>query len=663
MKKQPVTRELLPKVVAAMAKNAFFQGMDQNQLGSVAQLGSLVHYAAGETVARQSEPAATFGVVLNGRVRESIQIAGLERPIEVQRASNGATYGLVEACCRRPMRGLISAGEQVLALELPAAQFDRVLAQSAALTAQVVAVLANRLADTEAEIPLVAYEMSRSGKPNKETMALLPVSFVTSNRVLPVRVAGEKILVGFVDELTPTLLQLTASQLAPQQVQPVRITSMEFGAATEGFGAAAVGSPFGAELSIGSVAPPAHAPTMGAMSGTGAVPLVVAPSIGQAPIEQEVGLVPPTRQFGARTENNPKLDALLRRMVAEGASDLHLSAMHKPRWRIDGEIREISEARELGQLTVLELFEPIMSERQLRELRGKGEGHDVDFAYALLGVARFRVNLFADRMGISGVLRTIPDKILTFEQLGLPKTVAKLCDHPKGMVLVTGPTGSGKSTTLAAMIDYINKSKRTHIITMEDPIEFVHKSRKALINQREIGVHSEGFKRALKSALRQDPDIVLVGELRDIETVALAVETANTGHLVFGTLHTATAVSTVERIVDLFPPEQQGAVRAGVAEALKGVIAQTLLRKKGGGRMAALEIMVGSAAISNLIREGKMHHIANIMLTAKKHGNQMLNEEMEKLVRDGKVTYEEALSKAIDKPELAKRFGREYFEE
>ena len=212
------------------------------------------------------------------------------------------------------------------------------------------------------------------------------------------------------------------------------------------------------------------------------------------------------------------------------------------------------------------------------------------------------------------------------------------------------------------MNDYINKKRRTHIITLEDPIEFVHKSRKSLVNQREVGEHTKSFKRALKAALREDPDIVLVGEMRDIETVALAMETANTGHLVFGTLHTATAISTVDRIIDLFPHEQQSQIRATVADCLKGVISQTLCRKKGGGRIAALEVLVGSAAIANLIREGKNHQIANIQMTAKKQGNQMLNEELEKLVVAGKVDYEEALAKALDKAELAKRFGREYFE-
>ena len=232
-----------------------------------------------------------------------------------------------------------------------------------------------------------------------------------------------------------------------------------------------------------------------------------------------------------------------------------------------------------------------------------------------------------------------------------------LCEHPKGLVLVTGPTGSGKSTTLAAMIDAINATRKAHIVTLEDPIEFVHASQESLVNQREVGPHTQSFSRALRAALREDPDIVLVGEMRDLETVSLALETANTGHLVFGTLHTATAISTVDRIVNLYPADQQAQVRATLADVLRGVIAQTLCRKIGGGRVAALEVMVSSLAIANLIREGKTHQIATAMTTGRAQGNQTLNEELARLVTTRKVEPQEALSKAIDKADLLRRIG------
>ena len=263
-------------------------------------------------------------------------------------------------------------------------------------------------------------------------------------------------------------------------------------------------------------------------------------------------------------------------MVSEGASDLHLSAGHKPRWRVDGDILTLEDGHLLGEEEVYTLFKPIMDQRNIDEFDAI---NDTDFAYAIEGLARFRCNLFRDRRGIGAVLRQIPSKILTMEQLGLPAAVEKLCHQPKGLVLVTGPTGSGKSTTLAAMMDYINKTRKSHVITLEDPVEFVHQSKQSLFNQREIGPHTESFSRALKAALREDPDIVLVGEMRDLETVHLALETANTGHLVYGTLHTATAISSIDRIIDMFPAGQQNQIRSILGESLKGVVSQTLLKK------------------------------------------------------------------------------------
>ncbi len=347
----------------------------------------------------------------------------------------------------------------------------------------------------------------------------------------------------------------------------------------------------------------------------------------------------------------PKLDPILHQMVEAGASDVHLTALHQPRWRIDGEIDLIPGREELGREEVYDWLRPVMEERHTEEF---DRDSDVDFAYAIEGLARFRVNMFRDHHGVGAVFRQIPDTILTIEQLGLPAITKSLCDHPKGLVVVTGPTGSGKSTTLAGMIDYINKTQKTHILTLEDPIEFVHPSRKALINQREVGEHTKSFSRALRAALREDPDIVLVGEMRDPETLAIALETANTGHLVFGTLHTATAISTIDRIIDMFPAEQQSQVRTGLAESLRGVVAQALLKKKGGGRVAAIEVMVVNNAVSALIRQDKTAQIMSIMQTGKKLGNQLLNDELARMVKEGIVTYEEALSKSLEKAELAK---------
>jgi twitching motility protein PilT len=275
--------------------------------------------------------------------------------------------------------------------------------------------------------------------------------------------------------------------------------------------------------------------------------------------------------------------------------------------------------------------------------------HDTDFAYEIEGLARFRCNVFMDRKGMGGVFRIIPSEILTAEKLGLSKAIMDLCALSKGLVVVTGPTGSGKSTTLCAMVDSINKNREDHIITIEDPIEFVHENQRCLVNQREVHNHTDSFKDALRAALREDPDILLVGEMRDLETISIAIETAETGHLVFGTLHTTTAPSTVDRIIDQFPADRQQQIRVMLSESLKGVIAQTLLPKIGGGRIAALEVLIITPAISNLIREGKTFQIQSAMQTGKIHGMQMLNDSLFDLVQKKLVEPRDAYIKAVDK--------------
>jgi twitching motility protein PilT len=290
-----------------------------------------------------------------------------------------------------------------------------------------------------------------------------------------------------------------------------------------------------------------------------------------------------------------------------------------------------------------------MPEKNRKEF---AERHDTDFAYEIDNLARFRSNVFADRRGPGAVFRVIPSKILTAEQLNLSPYILNLCSLNKGLVLVTGPTGSGKSTTLCAMIDYINRTRPDHIITIEDPIEFVHNNQKCLINQREVRTHTDSFKDALRAALREDPDIVLVGELRDLETVAIAIETAETGHLVFGTLHTTTAASTVDRVIDQFPADRQAQIRIMLSESLKGVIAQTLCRKIGGGRVAALEVLIVTQAVSNLIREGKTFQLPSIMQVNKAAGMVSLNDALMELVTKKLVEPAEAYAKAVDKAGL-----------
>jgi len=336
---------------------------------------------------------------------------------------------------------------------------------------------------------------------------------------------------------------------------------------------------------------------------------------------------------------------VLRELFEAGGSDLHLTAGERPRIRKDGDIQLLPGHGEFSSETI----EQWMSEVAHDTARGQfRDSHDADFAYEIEGIARFRMNWFLDRNGAGAVMRTIPAQVLTADQLGLPPVIRGLCELPKGLVVVTGPTGSGKSTTLAAMVDLINKTRSDHIITIEDPVEFVHKSIKCLVNQREVHTHTKSFSAALRAALREDPDIVLVGEMRDLETVAIAIETAETGHLVFGTLHTNTAPSTVDRIIDQFPTDQQEQIRAMLSESLKGVVAQTLCKKIGGGRVACLEILVVNNAVSNLIREGKTFQIPSIMQTNKGIGMQTQIDHMMKLVKEKVVSPKEAYTKAIE---------------
>ena len=351
----------------------------------------------------------------------------------------------------------------------------------------------------------------------------------------------------------------------------------------------------------------------------------------------------------AGTKRIEHIDELFRHMQRIEASDLHLSSNVQPMMRVQGLMVALDdyEVNDSGRLKKL-LFQ-IAPERNQQQWE---EDNDTDFAYEVPDLARFRCNLFADRHGIGGVFRLIPSEVLTVEQLGLPKAMTDLCFLSKGLVVVTGPTGSGKSTTLAALIDFVNKQREDHIITIEDPVEFVHENKKCLINQREVHVHTTGFKRALISALREDPDIVLVGEMRDLETIAIAIETAETGHLVFGTLHTTTAPSTVDRIIDQFPPGQQAQIRVMLSESIKGVIAQTLLRTVDGKRVAAHEILLVPTAVANLIREGKTFQLASQMQINKGMGMITMNDSILKHVKSGRVAPKEGYIKAVDKISL-----------
>ncbi|MEO6655859.1 MAG: type IV pilus twitching motility protein PilT [Pyrinomonadaceae bacterium] len=367
------------------------------------------------------------------------------------------------------------------------------------------------------------------------------------------------------------------------------------------------------------------------------------PAYTPTPPPAQLAFIPAAANAGLAA----KMDELFNMMAELGASDLHLAVSMPPLIRKDGKMKPLREGDAvLTPDAMCELLTSIMPARNQEEFAMRS---DTDFAYEIPGLARFRCNIFMDRKGMGGVFRIIPSKMTTASQIGLSDAILGLCGLSKGLVVVTGPTGSGKSTTLCAMVNEINMTREEHIITIEDPIEFVHENVKCLVNQREVHNHTDSFKGALRAALREDPDIVLVGEMRDLETISIAIETAETGHLVFGTLHTTTAASTVDRIIDQFPADRQQQIRVMLSESLKGVIAQTLLPKKGGGRVAALEILIVTPAISNLIREGKVFQIPSAMQTGKNLGMVMLNDALFEHVQKGTVEPVDAYMKAVDK--------------
>jgi twitching motility protein PilT len=341
-----------------------------------------------------------------------------------------------------------------------------------------------------------------------------------------------------------------------------------------------------------------------------------------------------------------KIDAFFQLMNEQGASDLHLVSGQQPVLRIRGEMERVK-YDVLGNDDLKAMLYEICPEHKVKQFEETG---DIDFAYEIPGLARYRANFFQQKYGVAAVFREIPTNIMTCQQLGLPAVVSKLASLPRGLVLVTGPTGSGKSTTLAAIVDEANRTRKDHIITVEDPIEFVHKSQSCVVNHREVGLHTKSFSAALRGALREDPDIILVGEMRDLETISLAVEAASTGHLVFGTLHTTSAAKTVDRVIEVFPSSEQAQIRSTLADGIRAVIAQVLFKrvdKK--GRVAALEILIANAAVRNLIRESKTFQLPSMIQTGRKYGMQLLDDAIQELLTKGMISPDDAYAKCNDK--------------
>jgi twitching motility protein PilT len=584
------------KVLAALRQNPLFASLSDDHVRQAAERATLVVLEVGEALVSRGAVPDGFFIMLEGELTVLLPSGSPSNPLEVARVGAGHTVGVASLLLDQPSPVTMQAAIPATVIRFSPNIFRSLAHKVPSFGLEVARSLAERLATAVERIPIP--EADPSVHPSEDLLHLLPLEFIKRHRLLPLASDGSTLTIGFVDDPSPETIQRIRALLPSMEIRAVHIEAARL--------AEVLTTHVSDDSALASEDPP----------------------------------------------DTASLEQALRAMVSEGASDLHLSAGQQPHWRIDGRIRAIQDVPPLGPETVLELLGPHLPERNRREFE---ERNDTDFAHSIPGLARFRVNLFRDTGGVGAVFRQIPMKTLSLEQLAMPEVVGRFCALPKGLVLVTGPTGSGKSTTLAAMVDLINSTREEHIITLEDPVEFVHQSRQSLINQREVGSHTASFSRALRAALREDPDVVLVGEMRDLETISLALETANTGHLVLATLHTATAVSTIDRIVGMFPSDEQSRIRSTLADVLCGVVSQNLLQKIGGGRVAALEILVVNHAVANLIRERKTHQIVSSMQTGQAAGNRLLNDSLAALVKSGKVEADEALSKAIEKDDLMRR--------
>ena len=522
----------LDTVLPALKSCPLFQALKDDHFSQILKISDVVRFAGEEVMVSEGTDADAFYVIIEGDAVIRLSSPAGE-DVDVGKIPTGASFGEVGLLLGQKRTASVVALNNLTALKFSQKAFDTMFQKIPRFGVGLSRGLAHRLDEISGQIPLPKYD-TRKGAPGTDVLNLIPKEFCQRHRVMPLEVDGNVLTVGVVDDPTTAIVTALRQHVPGMELHTVR-----------------------AEL-------PYFNEVMQTHSGI--------PTITQDADSAE---------SESRPEGSPELNALLKAMVAEGASDLHLSAGHKPRWRINGDMHEVADGPVVGKNQAYELLKPVLTDRHREQYE---EGNDADFAYTASGLARFRVNVFKDHRGAGAVFRQIPSQILSLEQLGFPPVIQELCNTPKGLVLVTGPTGCGKSTTLAAMIGYINNNRKDHIVTIEDPIEFVHPSASCLVNQREIGSHVSGYARGLKSALREDPDVVMIGEMRDLETIALALETANTGHLVFATVHTNSAVSTVDRIVDAFPAEEQSQIRNVLSDVLRGVITQTLVKKKEGGR-------------------------------------------------------------------------------
>ena len=601
MQKIILTPEQTARTLALFDEVAIFRILEGEFRAKVLAAGEAFRFEANEELVSQGAPSDAFYLITEGHAMVFHEHD--DEHTHLTDMGPASTFGEIGLLLDDVRTAGIRARDGVIAVRFSRDVFHRLFERIPAFGRAVACGMAKRLNKVSSQLHLPDYD----GGELDEQLAghLLPVPFILRHRLLPLGMEGSKLKVGFVDDPDATVVKSIHNYVPGIQLESVRIERAYFNKVMR--------SRLGLNMESGA----------------------------QAEESQTTG--------------GCKLDPLLERGLAEGVSDLHLTAGKRPYWRLDGHVKEIEDAPKTGTNELLEVFTPFMDKRHRNEFEETG---DTDFGYGLTDHARFRVNMFRDMNGINVSMRLIPSNIMTLDQLGLPPICHAFCSQPHGLVVVTGPTGSGKSTTLAAMINEVNQTRRDHIITLEDPIEFIHHNKQAIIHQREIGGHVSTFARSIRSALREDPDVILVGETRDLETLRLVIEVANTGHLVFATLHTNSALATVNRIVDMFPATSQNQVRNTLSSVMRGIISQTLCRRIGGGRVAAFEVLKMTVAIANLVRDGKTQQIMNALQSGKRDGHQLLNESLGKLVKDEVVTREEALGKTYDPSGLEAIFLR-----
>ncbi len=595
MEKTELTQENKKRILAMFEDVPLFRMLKPEYRAKVLAAGQAYTYDPGDAIVSQGDPSDAFYLISEGQAMVYSE-KNKERTYLTEMGPAG-TFGEIGLLLNTPRTATITARNKVIAVRFSREVFFGLFEKVPAFGRAVAGGMARRLHKLSSNISL----------PDPEDVEVdegvaaryLPVPFMMRHRILPLQMSNNVLTVGFVDDPEARVVNAVHNYVPGVKLRTVQIGKDYFDRVMS------------SRLDSGK-----------------------AGAVEEAPMELE-----------AAPEGGCRLDPLLVRGVAEGVSDFHMTVGKKPTWRLDGEIFDIPGASPPAEEDFYEIFEDFMEDRHKKEFEVYG---DTDFSYTLGKHARFRVNLYRDIHGTNISMRLIPSQIMTVQQLGLPAIAENFCAMPSGLVVVTGPTGSGKSTTLAAMIHQVNQTRRSHIITLEDPVEFLHTNALSTIHQREIGGHTPDFARAIRSGLREDPDVILVGETRDLETLQMVIEVANTGHLVFATLHTNSAVSTVNRIVDMFPSNSQNQVRNTMSGVLKGIICQTLCKRIGGGRVAAFEVLVMTRAIGNLIREGKTQQILNSLQAGKKDGHQLLNEALAALVKDQVIEADEARAKAYD---------------